>query len=175
MTPLITDHVHVLITTIEDMARIFGMSCGRVSAEEIDKGDISRLDDEDIQAFMHQLIEMFHLKVVGVTIRYPDTYEQHHWESAAMDDQDHFFRSPVIRPIVLADRLGGGDTWNGGFYYALLTETDNAIAIQKGVLVGDAATRLKQTLMYDLPIVTKEQICARMKADVAGGGRRTAR
>ena len=76
---------------------------------------------------------------------------------------------------MLKDRLGGGDTWNGGFYYGLLTESDRAVAIQKGILVGDAATRLKQTLMYDLPIVTKQEIQARMRADVTGGGRRTTR
>ena len=43
------------------------------------------------------------------------------------------------------------------------------------MLVGDAATRLKQTLMYDLPMVTKQEIQARMQADVLGGGKRTAR
>jgi 2-dehydro-3-deoxygluconokinase len=175
MTPLITDHVDVLITTIEDMARIYSMNCGRVSAEALVKGDIGRLDDEDIQAFMYDLVETFHLRVVGVTIRYPDTHERHRWESAGMDDEGHYFRSAAVRPIVLWDRLGGGDTWNGGFYYGLLTEGDRRAAIRKGVLVGDAATRLKQTLMYDLPIVTKREIQARMKADVMGGGKRTAR
>ena len=175
MTPLITDHVDVLITTIEDMAKIYRLDCGKVSAGEIVKGDIGRLEDEDIRAFMRQLFEMFNLRVVGVTIRYPDTHEQHRWESVAMDDQGRFFRSAEVRPIVLKDRLGGGDTWNGGFYYGLLTEADRAVAIQKGVLAGDAATRLKQTLMYDLPIVTKQEIQARMRADVVGGGKRTAR
>lgn len=175
MTPLITDHIDVLITTIEDMAQLYGMNCGRVSADEIDKGDIGQLQDADIQEFMRQLIERFHLKVAAVTIRYPDTHEQHRWESAAMDSEGHFYRSPAVRSVVLWDRLGGGDTWNGGFYYGLLTETDAVKALEKGVLVGDAATRLKQTLMYDLPIVTKAEIQARMKADVAGGGKRTAR
>ena len=92
-----------------------------------------------------------------------------------MDREAHFFRSAAVRPIVLWDRLGGGDTWNGGFYYGLLTEPDRATAIRKGVLVGDAATRLKQTLMFDLPIVTRQEIQARMRADVMGGAKRTAR
>jgi len=175
MTPLVTDHVDVLITTIEDMAKIYGTGCGKLSAEAIVNGDIDRLEDEDIQAFMRQLMERFQLQVVGVTIRYPDTHEQHRWESAAMDAQGHFYRSAQVRSIVLKDRLGGGDTWNSGFYYGLLTEAGRATAIQKGVLVGDAATRLKQTLMYDLPIVTKQEIQALMQADVAGGGKRTAR
>jgi len=175
MTPLVTDYVDILITTIEDMAKVYGMACGRVEAESIVRGDIERLEDEDIETFMADLIERFNLKVVAVTIRYPDTHERHRWESAAMDREGHFFRSAAVRPIVLWDRLGGGDTWNGGFYYGLLTETDPAARVRKGVLVGDAATRLKQTLMYDLPVVTKAEIQALMTADVKGGGKRTAR
>jgi 2-dehydro-3-deoxygluconokinase len=175
MTPLIAEHVDVFITTIEDMAKIYGMDCGSISAQDIVKGNIGGIEDADIQAFMRQLVTRFRLQVVGVTIRYPDTHEQHRWESAAMDATGHFFRSPEVRPIVLWDRLGGGDAWNGGFYYGLLTESDRAVAVRKGVQVGDAATRLKQTLMYDLPIVTKAEVQARLKADVLGGGKRTAR
>jgi len=175
LTPLVTRHVDILITTIEDMAAIYGMGCGRLSADEIVKGDIGSIADADLQAFMSALIERFRVQVVGVTIRYPDTHEQHRWESAAMDAQGHFVRSPAVHTIVLGDRLGGGDTWNGGFYYGLLTEADPLQALTKGILVGDAATRLKQTLMYDLPIVTREEIQARLRADAAGGGKRTAR
>jgi 2-dehydro-3-deoxygluconokinase len=175
LTPLVTRHVDILITTIEDMAAIYGMGCGRLSADEIVKGDIGSIADAELQAFMSALIERFRVQVVGVTIRYPDTHEQHRWESAAMDAQGHFVRSPAVHTIVLGDRLGGGDTWNGGFYYGLLTEADPLQALTKGILVGDAATRLKQTLMYDLPIVTREEIQARLRADAAGGGKRTAR
>jgi len=174
MTPLVTDHVDVLITTIEDMARLYQMGCGEVSADEIYKGDLGRLEDDDLQSFMRQLIERFDLQVAGLTIRYPDSHEQHRWESAAMDKEGHFARSARVRSMVLRDRLGGGDTWNGGFYYGLLT-AEGERALQKGVLVGDAATRLKQTLMFDLPIVTKAEIQARMRADLEGGGKRTAR
>ena len=175
MTPLLNEHVDILITSIEDMAKIYGMGCGRVSAEEIDRGDIAQLEDQDVQAFLRGLIQRFRLKVAAVTIRYPDTHEQHRWESAAMDREGHFFRSPAVRSIVLLDRLGGGDTWNGGFYYGLLTESDAERALAKGVLVGDAFTRLKQTLMFDLPIVTKAEVQALMRADTSGGGKRTAR
>jgi sugar/nucleoside kinase (ribokinase family) len=92
-----------------------------------------------------------------------------------MDAEGHFFRSPAVTNIVLWDRLGGGDTWNGGFYYGLLTESDPMRRPQKGVLVGDAATRIKQTLMFDLPIVTKAEVQALMRTSVEGGGKRTAR
>jgi sugar/nucleoside kinase (ribokinase family) len=175
MTPLVTNHVDVLITTIEDMAALYGIGCGRWTSEQIDKGEMNELNDEDLKSFSSQVGEMFRAKIVAITIRYPDTFEQHRWEAAAMDEQGHFFRSPAVRPIVLNDRLGGGDTWNGGFYYGLLTSGFGIEGIEKGVLVGDAASRLKQTLMFDLPIVTKAEVRDLMKEDVAGGGKRVSR
>jgi 2-dehydro-3-deoxygluconokinase len=175
MTRLMTDHVDVLITTIEDMAAIYKIDCGQWSSEQIDKGDMGKITDQDLRNFISHVGEKFKAKIVAVTIRYPDTFEQHRWESAAMDDQGHFYRSPAVRNMVLLDRLGGGDTWNGGFYYGLLTSDFEVEGLEKGVLVGDAATRLKQTLMFDLPIVTKEEIRDLMREDVAGGGKRVSR
>jgi 2-dehydro-3-deoxygluconokinase len=175
MTSLVKDNIDIFITTIEDMAALYDIGCGQYSAEEIVKGDIGELTDDDIKAFASQVGEQFRTKIVAITIRYPDTFEQHRWEAAAMDDQGNFFRSPAVKPIVLMDRLGGGDTWNGGFYYGLLTAGFNAQGIEKGVLVGDAATRIKQTLMFDLPIVTKTETQSLMKADILGGGKRVAR
>jgi 2-dehydro-3-deoxygluconokinase len=175
MTPLIKEYIDIFITTIEDMAKIYGIGCGQYSADQIVKGDIGHLEDDDIKAFAQEVGERFETKIVAITIRYPDSFEQHRWEAAAVDADGFFFRSPAVKPIVLLDRLGGGDTWNGGFYYGLLTEGFNTNGIEKGVLVGDASTRIKQTLMFDLPIVTKAETQALMKSDVLGGGKRTAR
>jgi 2-dehydro-3-deoxygluconokinase len=175
MTPILGEHVDVLITTIEDMARLYGMGCGKYSAQAIVDGDIGQLEDADIRAFAGEAMDRFRARIVAITIRYPDSFEQHRWESAAMDADGSFFRSPAVRPITLLDRLGGGDAWNAGFYYGLLTAGFGAEGIQKGVLVGDAATRIKQTLMFDLPIIDREEVQALMRADVEGGGKRTAR
>ena len=92
-----------------------------------------------------------------------------------MDSEGRFFRSPEVKSIVLLDRLGGGDTWNAGFYYGLLSEADPMAKLVKGVMVGDAATCIKQTLMFDLPIVTKAEVEAHIKASIQGGGKRTSR
>lgn len=175
MTPLLEEHVDILITTIEDMAALYGISCGQYSAEQIDKGDIGELTDDDIKAFAAEVAGQFQTKIVAITIRYPDTFEQQRWETAVVDAQGNFFRSPAVKSMVLMDRLGGGDTWNGGFYYGLLTEGFTPAGIQKGLLVGDAATRLKQTLMFDLPMVNKGEVQDLLKADVLGGGKRVAR
>jgi 2-dehydro-3-deoxygluconokinase len=175
MTPLMTEHVDILITTIEDMATIYKIGCGKWSPEQIDRGEMGEISDEDLRSFISRVGEMFKTKIVAVTIRYPDTFEQHRWESAAMDSNGNFYRSPQIKNIVLWDRLGGGDTWNGGFYYGLLTADFEARSLEKGGLVGDAATRLKQTLMFDLPIVTKKEVQELIGEDIAGGGKRVSR
>jgi 2-dehydro-3-deoxygluconokinase len=160
MTPLVSDHVGVLVTTIEDMAELYGIGCGQYSAKQITEGDIGPLEDDDIRSFAGEVIRRFSARVVAITIRYPDSFEQHRWESAAANSDGEFFRSPAIRPITLWDRLGGGDTWNAGFYYGLLTAGYGEDGLTKGILVGDAATRLKQTLMFDLPIIDKAEVAA---------------
>jgi 2-dehydro-3-deoxygluconokinase len=175
MTPIVANHVDLLITTIEDMAKLYSLSCGQYSAQQIVDGDMGYVEDDDIRAFAQQIHQKFDTKIAAITIRYPDTFEQHRWESAAVDAEGNFFRSPAVKPITLLDRLGGGDTWNAGFYYGLLTEDFSSDGMVKGVLVGDAATRLKQTLMFDLPIVDKSEIQALMNAGVLGGGKRTSR
>jgi 2-dehydro-3-deoxygluconokinase len=175
MTPILNEHVDLLITSIEDMAEIYGMDCGQYSAEQIVKGDIGPIEDDDIRAFAVEIHERFATKVVAITIRYPDSFEQHRWESAAADANGNVFRSLSVKPITLWDRLGGGDTWNAGFYYGLLTAGFGADGLEKGVRVGDAATRIKQTLMFDLPVIDKDEVQALMRADVLGGGKRTSR
>lgn len=175
MTPLVSEHVDILITTIEDMAALYGFGCGKYSAEQIDKGDMDDLSDADLKSFAAQVGERFKTRIIAITIRYPDSFEQHRWETAAMDADGNFFRSPAPKPIVLTDRLGGGDSWNGGFYYGLLTAGLGVEGIVKGILVGDATTRIKQTLMFDLPIVSKSEVQSLLVSDVKGGGKRVAR
>jgi hypothetical protein len=51
----------------------------------------------------------------------------------------------------------------------------DGVSAEKGLLVGDAATRIKQTLMFDLPIVNKAEVQDLLKADVEGGGKRVSR
>jgi 2-dehydro-3-deoxygluconokinase len=172
---VLTDHVNVLITSIYDMARFYGIGCGQYSAQQVISGDIGHVQDDDIRAFGRQVHRRFGIKMVAITQRYPDSLEQQRWESAAVDADGNLFRSPAIRQMTLLDSLGGGDAWVAGFYYGLVTEGFSGAGIAKGVLVGDAATRLQQTLMFDLPIIDRNEVQALMRADVLGGGKRTIR
>jgi 2-dehydro-3-deoxygluconokinase len=175
VTPILEEHTDILITGIHEMAEFYGVGCGRYSSQQVLRGDAHPIEDDDLRAFGAAVHARFGTRVVAVTMRAPDSMEEHRWETAAIDDQGHFARSPSPRTIALLDRLGGGDTWTAGFYYGLLTAGLNQAGLEKGVLIGDAATSLKQTLMFDLPIVTREEIQRLLAADHQAAGRQTVR
>ncbi|GAB4460282.1 MAG: sugar kinase [Anaerolineae bacterium] len=175
LTPILTDHVDILITSLEDMARFYGIGCGRYSPAQVLGGEVAELRDDDLRALAQQVHARFGTKILAITRRYADSIEQQRWESAAMDSDGNVRRSAAIRPMTILDVLGGGDAWLAGFYYGLFTAGFNADGMAKGIAVGDAATRLKQTLMFDLPIIDRADIQRLLDADAAGGGTCTIR
>lgn len=175
MTPILEQDVDVLITGVHEMADFYSIGCGRYSPGEILDHEVEDLSDEDLRAFTDELLERFELQVVAVTLRHPDSLEGQRWESAVADVGGHFCRSASAKQVVIRDRLGGGDAWNAGFYYGLLTEGQTAAGLEKGVKVGDAATRLQQTLMFDLPVISKQEVQDLMRTDEDGGGVQTSR
>jgi 2-dehydro-3-deoxygluconokinase len=160
----------VLITSPFDMAHFYGIGCGRYPARQVVAGEMGALDDDDVRSFAEQVRQKLGVRIVAITRRYADSFEQQRWESAAVDGEGHLARSAAIRGMTLLDSLGGGDAWLAGFYYGLLTAGTGQAGMAKGILVGDAATRLQQTLMFDLPIVDRAEIQALLRADAAGGG-----
>lgn len=161
--------VDVLITSLYDMANFYGISPGPRRADSAAQAEQGPLTDDDLCSFAAQVRGRLGVRIVALTRRYADSFEQQRWESAAIDADGHLFRSPAIRSLTLLDSLGGGDAWLAGFYYGLLTAGPGPDGLAKGVLVGDAFTRLQQTLMFDLPIVDRAEIQALIEADAAGG------
>jgi sugar/nucleoside kinase (ribokinase family) len=157
------------------MARHYGIGCGRFSARQVLAGEARDLTDDDLRALFAAVNARFGLRAVAVTLRRAESAERHLWESAAGSADGAFARSPRPRPILLQDRLGGGDAWDGGFFYGLLTAGLEGAGLAKGVRVGDAATRLKQTLMFDLPILDRAELQALLNADASDTGATTVR
>ena len=72
LTPILTDFVDILITSIEDMARIYGFGCGQYSAQQIVDGDIGPIEDDDIRAFaveIHPLSRQLRAAPLGIGSR----------------------------------------------------------------------------------------------------------
>ncbi len=168
MTPILGEHVDIFITSVYDMAQFYGLNCGSYSARQILSGEASDLTDADLRSFAQQVFQRFNVQLVAITLRRVAAPEQQQWESAAVARNGDFFRSPAVKPLSVNDRLGGGDAWTAGFYYGLLTAGRGQPGIAKGMLVGDACTRLKHTLMFDLPILDREEVNALLKQDTAG-------
>jgi 2-dehydro-3-deoxygluconokinase len=183
LDPVLTAHVDILITSPHDMALFYGVGCGRFSAEQVLAGEAARLEDEDLLAFGREVQRRFQVHVVAVTQRYADSFEHHRWESAAVGMDGVLVRSAAIRDMHVLDTLGGGDAWLAGFYFGLLTagqgpERSEGLGqdgLAQGIRVGDAATRLQQTLMFDLPVIDWAEVQALLAADESGARARSVR
>jgi len=56
-----------------------------------------------------------------------------------------------------------------------LTENFQGLGLAKGVTVGDACARLQQTVMFDLPILDRNEVQALMRADATGSRQQVSR
>lgn len=175
LTAILTENVDVLVTSIEDMALFYGFGCGSYTPAQVLNGEVKEVKDGDLKALARQVHERFGTRILALTRRYADSIEQQRWESAAIDADGNLYRSASIRSMTMQDALGGGDAWVAGFFYGLFTGGFSAEGMAKGITAGDAATRLKQTLMFDLPIIDRNDIQRLLEADAAGGEKRTIR
>jgi sugar/nucleoside kinase (ribokinase family) len=59
LTPIISEHVDILITTLADMAKLYGIGCGQYSARQIAGGEIDCFDDGDIRDSIQRVLNLF--------------------------------------------------------------------------------------------------------------------
>ena len=164
---VLVEHTDMLIASPFDMAQHFGIGFGSMTpAEVLEKGLPAPADDE-LRDFCARVLERFDLDTVAVTLRHPRSFDEHLWESCAMHADGTFARSKTPRPVHVLDRLGGGDAWTAGFYASLLQGDGGATALASAIAFGDAATRLAQTLMFDLAVLRTEDVRALLDADEA--------
>jgi len=123
--------VNILITTRQDIARVFGLTG---APEEI----------------AEKLKEMFNFDVVAVTLREPISVQTGKWTSMALADK--VYRGKVY-DLEIIDRVGSGDSFTAGFLYGYLTG-----GVEKGIAYGDAMAALKHTFPGDLTWVTPEEV-----------------
>lgn len=136
----------VLITTEEDVERVFGI-----------KGK----DYEDVAA---QLAKRFPLKIVAITLRENPLVWRNSWTAMAYRD-GKVFKTKTYE-VEIVDRLGAGDSFAAGFIHGML-EGD----LQKAVDFGVAASAIKHSIPGDFAWITREEVEGLLK----GGGMRIAR
>jgi 2-dehydro-3-deoxygluconokinase len=125
----------VLITTEEDIERVFG---------------ITGKNYEDVAA---QVAKRFPLRVVAITLRENPLVWKNTWTAIAYQDgKVHRTRTYEVE---IVDRLGAGDSFAAGLIHGLLDGD-----LQKGVDYGVAASALKHTMPGDFAWITREEVDA---------------
>lgn len=136
----------VLITTEEDIERVFG---------------IQGKDYEEAAALT---AKRFALKIVAITVRENPLVWKNSWTAIAHSD------GKVLRTrsyeVEIVDRLGAGDSFAAGLIHGLLDGD-----LQKGLDWGVAASALKHTIPGDFNWVTREEVEGMLK----GSGLRISR
>jgi 2-dehydro-3-deoxygluconokinase len=128
----------VLITTEEDIERVFGM-----------KGK----DYEDVAG---QVARRFPLQVVAITLRENPLVWRNNW-TAITYAKDKVYRTRSYE-VEIVDRLGAGDSFAAGLIYGLLDGD-----LQKGLDYGVAASALKHSIPGDFAWVTRDEVEALLK------------
>jgi 2-dehydro-3-deoxygluconokinase len=136
----------VLVTTEEDVERVFG---------------ITGKNHEECAA---RVADRFPLQVVAITLRENPLVWKNSWTAIAYQDR-RILRTRTYE-VEIVDRLGAGDSFAAGLIHGLLDGD-----LQKGLDYGVAASALKHTLPGDFAWIT----CAEVETLLKGPGLRISR
>ena len=133
LTP-IAEKADIVFTTDEDTWRVWEM-----------KGT----EEEILTAFK----DRFKTPVVAMTIREVISVWKNKWASAAIGKDGKIHRSQRVYEVEIVDRLGAGDSYDGGFIFGYLTGD-----MQKAVDYGTAMGAVKHSTPGDFNLATLEEI-----------------
>lgn len=132
LTPLMDD-IDLLLTTEEDIDRVFG----------IQGGDYPKLAAD--------LVKQFGLRAAAITLRENLSIWRNNWTGIAHDGERLY--TGETYELELVDRVGSGDAFTGGFLYGYLSGD-----IQKALDYAIAVSALGQTNPGDLNWATHEEV-----------------
>ncbi len=136
----------VLITTEEDIERVFGI-----------KGN-------DYEEAARKTAAEFGLKTIAITLRENPLVWRNTW-TAMLLHEGKVLRTKTYE-LEIVDRLGAGDSFAAGFIHGMLDGD-----VQRALDFGVAASALKHTLPGDFNWITREEV----EAMLQGGGLRISR
>ncbi|MBI3822423.1 MAG: sugar kinase [Planctomycetes bacterium] len=136
----------VLITTEEDIERVFGIK-GKNYEEAADL-----------------TAQRFGLKIIAITVRENPLVWKNSWTAIAYQ-QGNILRTKTYE-VEIVDRLGAGDSFAAGFIHGMLTGD-----LQNALDFGVAMSALKHSIPGDFAWLTRDEVEAMLK----GGGLRISR
>ncbi|MBU3840108.1 MAG: sugar kinase [Candidatus Ruminococcus intestinipullorum] len=150
------NYVDICIANEEDAADVFG-----IYAENTDV-TTGTVNQQGYKAVAKQLADAFGFEKVAITLRESISANDNHWSAMLFDGEEYYFSKKYKMHIV--DRVGGGDSFCGGFIAAILNQYDSQSAIDFAV----AASCLKHSIEGDFNMVSMEEITKLAAGDGSG-------
>ncbi len=148
--------VDVLMCNEEDAEMVFG-----IAAEGVDIRS-GKLDAGRYEEVARRLRERFGFKYVAITLRESLSATFNNW-SGVLYDGNALYCSKRYEMYVV-DRVGGGDSFDGGLIYGLLT----GMSPQETVEFAAAASCLKHSIPGDFNLAYADEVKALMQGDASG-------
>jgi 2-dehydro-3-deoxygluconokinase len=148
----------VMVGNEEDAQDVFGI---KAPDADITAGKVSA---DSYRYVCEKLVERFpNLKTVAITLRGSLSASRNRW-SGVLWDAGLFYESRTYEIDHIVDRVGGGDAFNGGLIYGLLTYPDRQTALDFAV----AASCLKHSIYGDFSEITVAEVEKLMQGDASG-------
>ena len=152
-------YVDICIGNEEDAEKVLGFKPGET---DVTSGALELAGYQDI---FRQMVDRFNFEYVISSLRESYSASNNGWSACIYSrDTDEFYHSRKysINPIV--DRVGGGDSFAGGFICGLLDGKNFKDALEFGV----AASALKHTIPGDFNLVTRADVDSLAGGDGSG-------
>jgi 2-dehydro-3-deoxygluconokinase len=109
-----------------------------------------------------KMVKRYGLKLQAITLRESISANRNGWSAILYDGEKCYTSRSYM--VDLVDRIGGGDSFAGGLIYGLCSGMDKQNALDFAV----AASCLKQTILGDFNLASKEDVLALMKGNASG-------
>lgn len=150
------EYVDVGIGNEEDCYAMFG-----VKAEDSDF-ETGIINHDSYASVAKQMVNKYDLRCQAITLRESISANKNGW-SALVHDGKMCFRSKHYM-VDIIDRIGGGDSFTGAFVFSLISGS----SYQEAIDFAAAASCLKQTILGDFNLVSKDDVLALVQGDSSG-------
>ena len=148
-------YVDVCIGNEEDAEKCLGFKAG----SDVTSGKLELGGYEEV---FRKMKEAYGFKYIATSLRESFSASDNGWSALAFDGNE-FYRSRRYE-VRIVDRVGGGDSFSGGFIHGLLKYGDYKKALEFAV----AASALKHTIPGDFNHVSEKEVETLMNGDASG-------
>lgn len=148
-------YVDVCIGNEEDAEKCLGFKAG----SDVTSGKLELGGYEEV---FRKMKETYGFKYIATSLRESFSASDNGWSALAFDGNE-FYRSRRYE-VRIVDRVGGGDSFSGGFIHGLLKYGDYKKALEFAV----AASALKHTIPGDFNHVSEKEVETLVNGDASG-------